>query len=350
VVRVGMGNQHGIDGGLVRFVVLVEPRKVREEPELQEVLDLPRADPRFVEESALACEVLSEVKEDPCLPVLEEELVPSDLVHAAEELELRHVPLAPGKVWRGEKPLGIAGQEWWNPVEERVPNLNRRLFSPASPSYSEAEVVMKAHEFAEQFVSEFEKAVNSAGSSAWLYYQKDRELRDHGGGLLSSDWTPMMITFLDGLAWHLHKQVQLYERDDHDSEVRGNRDCIWINGPSETRLVAIEAENAPETVFDDQGKELSKLITDSAPLKVLVTYHADNYANMESAEAWRDSFLRRVHDAITNSGHQVRGGDRVEFLLILGDRVRFDPKDWSCYSLRREGGTWSPWWESLSTP
>ncbi len=121
--------------------------------------------------------------------------------------------------------------------------------------------------FFRKFVTTFLKAKDTEHSTVWLYYQKlkaDRE-RLH---VKTSDWTPMMITFLDGLAWKLG-YMQLYERY-MPGGYGGKRDCLWVKAGNPARLVVIEPENNPESVHES---EIPKLVTDGARLKILITYH-----------------------------------------------------------------------------
>lgn len=189
------------------------------------------------------------------------------------------------------------------------------------------------------FVATFIRMANKHGTSIWLYYRKYR-LAPHS--IKPSDWTPAVMTFLDYLAWKL-RYVQLYERP-LTGKSRAKRDGIWVRAsrPDE-RLVVLEAENRPRTVFDS---EVPKLLADSARLKVLITEH--DYRDQESASDWRERFIERMRRTITESGNPIEPKGEVEFLLILADRVNFDREDWHGFSLTRRAGAWAAKWTPLA--
>ena len=193
-----------------------------------------------------------------------------------------------------------------------------------------------ASEFWTHFVPAFVEATKTEGSTAWLYYQKQKIRSD----IKDSDWTPMIITFLDGFAW-ARGLIQLYERAPPGSK-DGKRDCVWFRGNGSDRLVVIEPENQPRYVI---FSEVPKLLKDDAPLKVLITYHA--YAKAEAPEAWRRKFLDTLRHEVTGEGHPVRPSGPVEFLTILGDRVEEDPTDWHGFVLKRSDRDWQDDWMAL---
>ncbi len=204
-------------------------------------------------------------------------------------------------------------------------------------------------EFFENFKDAFPDAVETPKTTPWLYYQKlETDQREH---LKLADWTPMIITFFDLLAWRLG-YIQFYERP-MKGGIRGPRDCIWVKSGSPERRVVIETENDPTHT---PGYEVAALLTDDAPLKVLVTYHYPR--GDETSEEWREEFLRTLYRTITSAStihdpehHEitspVRPSGDIEFVLIVGDEVVDDPRDWRGYSLSRRGGTWGSSWTTL---
>ena len=199
------------------------------------------------------------------------------------------------------------------------------------------------------FVDAFADAVKTPETTPWLYYQKlETDQREH---LKLSDWTPMIITFLDLLARRL-EYIQFYERP-MKGGIRGPRDCLWVRSDSPDRRVAIETENDPTHTPE---YEVAGLLTDDAPLKVLVTYHYPR--GDETSEEWREPFLRTLYRTITSAStihdperpeltSPVRPPGDFEFLLILGDHVEDNPRDWRGYSLSRRGGRWEAPWARL---
>jgi hypothetical protein len=196
--------------------------------------------------------------------------------------------------------------------------------------------VFGAFDFYARFVPAFVEAQRTKGTTTWLYYQKLGIRSD----IHVSDWTPMIITFLDGLAWNLGF-VQLYERPLKGSK-DGKRDCVWFKGNETDRLVAIEPENEPRYVW---YSEVPKLLRDDAPLKVLITYHG--YNTKQTPEGWRQDFLDHLKNEATSGGHEVEPAGDVEFLAILGDRVEDNASDWHGFALRRTNGAWDNDWREL---
>ncbi len=198
-------------------------------------------------------------------------------------------------------------------------------------------MALGASQFYAQFVPAFVEATKTDGTTAWLYYQKLKIRSD----VKTSDWTPMIITFLDGLAWKLGF-VQLYERPLKGSK-DGRRDCVWFKGDEPNRVAVIEPENEPRYVW---YSEVPKLLKDDASLKVLITYHG--YAK-ETPGEWRRAFLDQLKDELTRGERKVQPVGDVEFLVILGDRVTENPEDWYGYVLRRVEGAWNSDWIPLGS-
>ncbi len=205
-------------------------------------------------------------------------------------------------------------------------------------------MVVGGEDFFRRFVTEWEAASKNESTPVWLYYRK---LDKTEGRLTDSDWTPVMTMFLDLLAWKLG-YVQLYERP-----VRGvrswRRDCIWTVPPDTQPLVTIEAENKPDSVYGRKG-EVAKLLRDVSNLKVLVTYHADDWGGLGSARAWRNDYLPRLFHEIAAVGHEVVSKGDIEFLLTLGDDVVARADDWYGFVLKRRGGAWDSDWTELKRP
>lgn len=201
---------------------------------------------------------------------------------------------------------------------------------------------LNGSEFFGEFVNAFVKAADREDTTTWLYYQKGRRVQAAGSDLLSSDWTPMIITFLDLLAWKLNF-VQLYERP--IPGVRNwNRDCIWVREVGGDPLVTIEPENVSKSVFDS---EVPKLFADDSPLKVLITYPPDDYGGKGSAEEWQEEFLPELHSAIVKASRDSESKEDIQFLLIVGDSVWWNPLDWYGHLLQRRDGRWDSDWSPL---
>jgi len=81
-----------LEVGELQGVLGVEPLDPREEVELEVVADAEHsARMQVIDEVVLAAgEALTEVEPDPCVAILEQDLVAADLVHAAVEGEGRH--------------------------------------------------------------------------------------------------------------------------------------------------------------------------------------------------------------------------------------------------------------------
>ncbi len=195
--------------------------------------------------------------------------------------------------------------------------------------------------FFQEFVPTFLRAKDTEYSTVWLYYQK---LKADGERLhvKTSDWTPMMITFLDELAWRLG-YMQLYERY-MPGGFGGRRDILWVKAGNPARLVVIEPENDPESVYDS---EIPKLVTDGAPLKILITYHG--YGPNQLPSEWRKGFLTKARETIAGTQLSILPDEELEFLVILGDRVEERPEEWQGYSLRLHRGRWQSSWGELTT-
>lgn len=141
-------------------------------------------------------------------------------------------------------------------------------------------MVLSGSKFFLSFITTYAELAGREINPVWLYYRKQQRMTAAGSRLKDSDRTPMIITFLDLLAWHLG-YIQLYERQ-LGSVRNWNRDCIWVrpNAPDISE-VTIEAENDSDGPRGVLGSEAPKLMADSAHLKVLVTYPPEG---MEAAK------------------------------------------------------------------
>ncbi len=199
-------------------------------------------------------------------------------------------------------------------------------------------------EFFRHFVDTFAEATQTPETTPWLYSAK---LKSGQRKLLTdSDWTPMIVAFLDLLAWRLG-YVQFYEKP-VEGGFGGPRDCVWVKRDSPGRCVAIEAENNARSTLKS---EVPGLLTDSAPLKVLVTYDYPHPG--ETPDKWRRRFLPTLYRTITSES-TIRGPYRrrppgdLEFLLVLGKYgVEEHPRRWLGRSLSRTGGRWASDWATL---
>ena len=120
---------------------------------------------------------------------------------------------------------------------------------------------------------------------------------------------------------------------------------------SPIRCVAIEAENNARSTLKS---EVPGLLTDSAPLKVLVTY--DYPRPGETPDKWRSRFLPTLCRTITSKStiqdpYKLRPPGDFEFLLVLGEYVVEEhPRRWLGCSLSRRGGEWESDWAIHPTP
>lgn len=206
-------------------------------------------------------------------------------------------------------------------------------------------MVVNGEGFFKEFVEGWSNAAKAQGNPVWLYYQKyDKALGSGNEGLVKqSEWTPVIITFLDLLGWKLGF-FPLYERQVQKVR-KWDLDLAWTVPPEGKRMVSIEAENVPQSVFGYR-KEVHKLLADDGVLKVLVTYHDDDYAQMGSAEAWRADYLPKMLHEVRDAGHDTRPAD-AEFLLVLGDEVTAKPRDWYGFWLKRKSAKWDDKWTEL---
>jgi len=203
-------------------------------------------------------------------------------------------------------------------------------------------------EFFRQFVATFVELAYKQDTPVWLYFRKTQRLQAAGRGLKDSDWTPMMITFLDLLAWKLGF-VQLYERP-----VQGvrnwRRDCIWVGVPDldpTTPRVTLEAENNSEGVF---SSEVPKLLSDPSALKVLITYPVQDYAGQKTVDKWQAHYLPRLKKAIADHSEPGKIRPGTEFLLVQGDNVWWNPLDWYGFCLSYTESGWTEDWSALPRP
>lgn len=207
---------------------------------------------------------------------------------------------------------------------------------------------MDGSEFFRQFAAAFVDLAYKQDTPVWLYFRKTQRLQAVGNGLKDSDWTPMMITFLDLLAWKLGF-VQLYERP--VPGVRNwRRDCIWVRGPGldpSVPEVTLEAENDSEGVF---SSEVPKLLSDQSALKVLITYPVNDYAGRGTVGKWQAYYLPRLKKAIDDQSGSRKTRPGTEFLLVQGDNVWWNPLDWYGYSVTCTEQGWAKEWVSLARP
>ncbi len=199
---------------------------------------------------------------------------------------------------------------------------------------------INAARFYAEFVTQFALESSTEGTITWLYFHKQTRMHDMGSGLKDSDWTPMIVTFLDVLAWKLG-YIQLYERP-----IKGfrswDRDCIWIDpGDPAHSAVTIEAENNSESAL---GSEVPKLLSDEASLKVLITYPPGAYGGHGSLRVWRDDYLTRLSQAIQTTAGRAKTGCAAEFLLIYGDYAFPAPVEWHFASLASDDHRWGDQW------
>jgi hypothetical protein len=80
--------------------------------------------------------------------------------------------------------------------------------------------------------------------------------------------------------------------------------------------VTIEAENDSESAPES---EVPNLLSDEAPLKVLIIDPPGAYGGYGSLPAWQNNYLPRLAQAIKGAGSQAKARSKVEFLVIYGD-------------------------------
>lgn len=206
---------------------------------------------------------------------------------------------------------------------------------------------LTARSFYKSFIEKWDLLINTENSLPWIYYRK-REAVDF---IRDSDYTPIIVTFLDWLGWRLGN-IQLYERPVRGSgkqKRNWDRDCIWVNkntGSEANPDITIEHENDAEEVMGERG-EIKKILSDNSPIKVIITHYPAKDILKTQITQWRDGYLSRLRKEIEDFGNNAKP-QNIEFLLILGNGIKERSSgNWQAWLLIRRNGTWDGDWIRL---